>query len=145
MNLFAEQKQTRRVWKHMVTKEDGGGGGIDRGLGLAYAHWGLWNNWPMGTCCRAQRTLPNILWSSVWEKNVKENGCVYMYNWITLLYSRNYHNIVNQLYCNKTLKKECLPLCYSAIFLHSIYYCLMSHIIYLLIKFLFFRLSDSPC
>ena len=24
-----------------------------------------------------------------------------MYNWITLLYSRNQHNIVNQLYFNK--------------------------------------------
>ena len=38
------------------------------------------------------------------EKNLKKNGCVYVYNWITLLYSRNYHNIVNQLYFNKTLR-----------------------------------------
>ena len=29
-----------------------------------------------------------------------------MYNWITLLYSRNDHNIVNQLYFNKTLKMK---------------------------------------
>ena len=29
-----------------------------------------------------------------------------MYNWITLLYSRNYHNIVNELYFNKILKNE---------------------------------------
>ena len=28
-----------------------------------------------------------------------------MYNWFSLLYSRNYHNIVNQLYFNKTIKK----------------------------------------
>ena len=28
-----------------------------------------------------------------------------MCNWITLLYNRNYHNIVNQLYLNKTFKK----------------------------------------
>ena len=28
-----------------------------------------------------------------------------MYNWITLLYIWNYHNIVNQLYCNKNLKR----------------------------------------
>ena len=27
--------------------------------------------------------------------------CLYMYNWITLLYSRREHNIVNQLYFNK--------------------------------------------
>ena len=29
-----------------------------------------------------------------------------MYNWITLLYSRNDHNIINQLYFNKVLKNE---------------------------------------
>ena len=28
------------------------------------------------------------------------------YNWRTLLYSRNYHNIVNQLYFSKTLTNE---------------------------------------
>ena len=42
----------------------------------------------------------------MWEKNLKENGCVYMYNQITLLYSRNYHNLVNQLYFNKMLKND---------------------------------------
>ena len=42
----------------------------------------------------------------MWEKNLKENECEYMYNWITLLYSRNYDNIVNQLYFNKTLKND---------------------------------------
>ena len=29
-----------------------------------------------------------------------------MYDWVTLLYRRNYHNPVNQLYFNKTLKKN---------------------------------------
>ena len=41
----------------------------------------------------------------MWEKNLKENGCVYVYNGIILLHSRNYRNIVNQLYFNETLKK----------------------------------------
>ena len=36
---------------------------------------------------------------------MEKNGYGYMYNWITLLYSRNYHNIVYQLYFIKTLKK----------------------------------------
>ena len=40
------------------------------------------------------------------EKNLKEKGYVYMHNCITLLCSRNYHNLVNQLYFNKTLKNE---------------------------------------
>ena len=29
-----------------------------------------------------------------------------MYNWFTLLYSRNWHNVVNQLYSNKIKKKK---------------------------------------
>ena len=32
--------------------------------------------------------------------------CVYIYNWVTLLYSRNYYNIVNQLYFNKKWEKK---------------------------------------
>ena len=35
------------------------------------------------------------------EKNLKKNIYVYMYNWITLLYT---WNIVNQLYFNKKRK-----------------------------------------
>ena len=65
-----------------------------------------WNGWPVGACCIAQGTLPNILWQPIWEKNLKGNGYVYMYDWIPLLYSRNYHNIVNQLYFSTTLKNE---------------------------------------
>ena len=40
----------------------------------------------------------------MWGKNLKENGCVYIYNCITLLYSGNDHNFVNQLYFKKTIK-----------------------------------------
>ena len=44
------------------------------------------------------------------EKNKKR---IYMYNSITLLYTRNSHNIVNQLYLNKkllkTIKREVAP------------------------------------
>ena len=43
---------------------------------------------------------------SLWEKNMKKNGYVYMYSCISLLYSRNYQNIANQLYLNTTLKNE---------------------------------------
>ena len=35
----------------------------------------------------------------MWEKILKENGCVYMY-------SRNYYNIINQLYFKKTFKNQ---------------------------------------
>ena len=98
---------------------------IGKSLILAPGMYAMYD-WTLGTCYIAQRTLPNILWSSVWENNLKKNGwiglwwslynykkkkkkkngCASRYNWITLLYSRNYQNIVNQLYCNKTLKNE---------------------------------------
>ena len=37
------------------------------------------------------------------EKKLKENRYINMYNGITLLYTRNKYNIVNQLYFNKKL------------------------------------------
>ena len=41
----------------------------------------------------------------MWEKTLKERMCI-LYNWITLLYGRNYHNFVNQLNFNKPKKKK---------------------------------------
>ena len=60
-NLFAEEKQTYRLRKLMVTKGVTVGEGWIGGLGLAYAHSGIWNDWPAGTCYIAHGTLPNIL------------------------------------------------------------------------------------
>ena len=37
-----------------------GGEGWTGGLGLAYAHRGMWNDWSTGTYCIAQRPLSNI-------------------------------------------------------------------------------------
>ena len=57
---------------------------------------------------RASDWILRILSLTGWVKkqNLRKNGCVYMHNWITWLYSRNYLNIVNQLYFNKTFKNE---------------------------------------
>ena len=38
------------------------------------------------------------------EKNIKKER-LYVYNWVTLLYSRDWHDIVNQLYFNKKVNK----------------------------------------
>ena len=81
--------------KFTVTKGDRWGEGWTGGWRLACAHSGLWNDWPMGTCCIAQGTLPSIPWSSIWEKNLRENECVSMGDWVTLSYSRNDHSLVN--------------------------------------------------
>ena len=42
----------------------------------------------------------------MWEKNLKKNRYVYMYDSVLLLYSRNGHNLVNQLYFNKAFLKR---------------------------------------
>ena len=39
------------------------------------------------------------------EKNIKKE-CIYMYDWIILLYTRNEHNIVNQLTSMKKKNKK---------------------------------------
>lgn len=72
----------------------------------------------------------------MWEKKLKENGCVYMYNWISLLYKRNYCNIVSQLYLNTNLKIVKQDKLFG--WLTSLYQCcvmFVSHYIYFLFYF----------
>ena len=38
----------------------------------------------------------NIIQQPKREKNLQEMSYMYMYNWVTLLYTWNYHNIANQ-------------------------------------------------
>ena len=39
------------------------------------------------------------------EDNIRKGVCVCVYDWVTLLYSRNWHNIVTQLYLKKYTTK----------------------------------------
>ena len=70
----------------MVTKMEGAGGGMEWEIGFSRC------------------TLLSIEWinNKVLNHNRKEykKECICMYNRITLLYSRNEHNFVNQLYFN---------------------------------------------
>ena len=43
-------------------------------------------------------------WDEVCEGGSRGKVYMYMYVWFTLLYSRNEHNIVNQLYSNNKVK-----------------------------------------
>ena len=52
------------------------------------------------------RELYPVSWDRPWEKTVWEKDCVCMYDWVTMLYSRNWHNAVNQLYNNLKRKKK---------------------------------------
>ena len=42
----------------------------------------------------AQGTIPNLLGQNVMEGNIRKGMCVNMYDWVTAVYSRNWHNIV---------------------------------------------------
>ena len=107
MNLLAEQKQTQRLWKtygyqrgQMVMK------GMDWGFGIGicilwYMEW-LANG---DLVCRTENTTQYSVIIYIGKESERES-CMYMYNGITLLYSRNYHNLVNQLWFNKTFKNE---------------------------------------
>ena len=60
-NLQNRNSLTNFEW-FMVTKGVSWVEGCAGGSGMASAHCGTWDDWPVGTCCPAQRTLPNILW-----------------------------------------------------------------------------------
>ena len=61
-----------------------------RDLGLAYTHCGMCKDWPTQTCYIAQGTLPNILWQSEWEKNLKKNKQKKSLNKVLLCSTENY-------------------------------------------------------
>ena len=54
----------------------------------------------------AQGTLLNVMWQPGWEGNLGENGNMYVYSWVALLSTWNYHNIVNWPYSDIKYKNE---------------------------------------
>ena len=61
----------------------------------------------MGTSYMVHGTLLNVIWQPGWKGSLGENGYMYVYGWIPLLFTWNYHDIVNQQYpnTNKVSKK----------------------------------------
>ena len=55
--------------------------------------------------CIAQGSLLNVMWQPGQKGNLGENGYMYMYGWVLLLFTWNYQNIVNWLYFNIKKKK----------------------------------------
>ena len=72
---------------------EGRGGREDWGFGIGICTLSIWSDWPMGTCFSTENSswYPAIIYMG---KNLRENGYANMYDWVTLLYSRNYHNLV---------------------------------------------------
>ena len=79
--------------KFMVTKGDSGRGltGMDGGFETDICS--IWNDWSTDLLCSVgNSTHYSVI---IYLGKESENGYMYMYDWVTLLCSRNYHNLVN--------------------------------------------------
>ena len=47
--------------------------------------------------CIAQGTVFSLLGQTMMGNDIRKEMYIYMYDWVILLYSRNWHNVVNQL------------------------------------------------
>ena len=65
-------------------------------LGMVDADYDTENDKPWGLAVQ-HRELCLVSWTRPWWKIIGEKQCIYMYDWVTMLYSRNWHYIVNQL------------------------------------------------
>ena len=61
---------------------------------LIYLKWITNKDW------RAQGTLLGIMCQAGWKGGWGENGSMYVYGWVPLLFTSNYHNVVHRLYPN---------------------------------------------
>ena len=65
--------------------------------------------WITKTCYIAHGTLLSVMCQPECEGSLGENGYMYMYGQLPLLFSLNYHNIENWLYPNTKLEKAMAP------------------------------------
>ena len=93
--LWNRNRLTDTENKLVAAKKERGEEGMDQEFGISWCKLSY----------REQTTLHSIpCVKSQWKRILKKNVCVCIYikNWIILLYSRNQHNIVHQLYFNNT-------------------------------------------
>ena len=107
MNFFAEEIDSRTLKNLWIRKGTGGGGGRD-GLGAWDWHmhtevYGMIGQW--GPAIQHKELYPifhdNLCGKRIW-KRINVCTCITESLW----YSRNYYNLVNQLYFNKTLRNK---------------------------------------
>ena len=95
----------RYIFREQTLQKNVQGGGRD---GLGVWHWHM-NTGVYGTIGQQgpvvyHRGLYPVSCDSLCGERVRDNGYVYMYDWVTVLYSRNYHSILNN-YTSIKLKK----------------------------------------
>ena len=101
-------------------------------LGLVDANYYVWNGQAMESYCIAQRTMSNLLEQNTMEDGMRKRIYIYiyvyiythiygcMYYWVIMLYRRNGHNTVNQLYSDKKIILWEFLLWHSRIFRFSV-------------------------
>ena len=109
MNLFAEtDSQTLKTYGYQ-RRQVRGWNGLGRGIGICTLWYMEWlANGDLVYCTGNSTQYSVIIY--MWKQSEKKNVYVYIYIYIyiykiTLLYSGNYHNTVNQLYFNNFFKK----------------------------------------
>ena len=112
MQLLTRQKETHRFrgWTYSGPGE-GWREGIVREFGMDI-YTLLYLEWITDKDCIAPGILLHVTWQPGWEGSLGENAYMYMYGWIPLLSTWNYHNIVSWLYSNirqKVKKKSVFP------------------------------------
>ena len=74
---LTKEKQTQRFLKPNLCLPKG----INWGVGLIHTHDYTWNRWVMGgDRLYSMGNLLRTVWPPTWEKNLKRNGYMYMYN-----------------------------------------------------------------
>ena len=86
LSKLQEMGKDREAWRAAV-----------HGVAKSWTQLSNWTTKTRRTYCIEEGTLLSSLWP-IWEKNLKSKCIyIYIYNWITLLYTWNEHSIVNIL------------------------------------------------
>ena len=108
MNLQNRNRLIDLESKLIVTKEEGWEEGIVREFGIDM-YTPLYLQWITNKDLLYSKGSSAQCYGAAWMGgSLGENGYMYIYGWVALLCTSNYHNIVNRLYPNtklKTLKK----------------------------------------
>ena len=101
-NLSMKEKQTQRHREQICGCQGEGGyrGGWGGSLRLADANYTERMNKQQGPTVQHRELYP-VSWDRPWWKILWEKECKSMYDWVTMLHSRNGLNTVNQLSPNK--------------------------------------------
>ena len=99
-SLFSKLTENRFV----VAKGNGGWKGMDGEFRISRCKL-LHLEWISNEAPLYNTGNYRISWDGPWWKIVLEKECICMYNWVTLLYSRNWYNTVKQLHSNKNKMK----------------------------------------